>query len=276
MNRIARQDMMTHGRPRGTTLGRNRLWALALALWAATPQSLAAQVLLAAPGLSVDTGSHPSCVAIGDLSGDRRPTQAPADSTPPAGAARPPTAPAGATYFQIVPGKPNLARFESRAPLETFEGKTPEVSGRVKVDPAAIGDFMEVSVEVDLASLDTGIDLRNQHMREHHLETAKYPKATFRGGKVHKLSRPSLEADATVTFELEGIMDLHGVQKPLRVPVEMTYAVAGGVPQLQIVTHFDVKLADFDIKRPKFLVMQLDEVQHVSLELVASATKAAS
>jgi len=194
---------------------------------------------------------------------------APADSTAAADRAA-----AGSTRFEIVAGKPNLVRFESRAPLETFDGKTREVRGHVTMDPAAIGAWMEVQVEVDLASLDTGIDLRNKHMRENHLETAKYPKTTFLGGKVTYASATRLEPGATVNFTIEGVIDLHGVKKPLRAPVEMTYAVVDGVPQLKVKSSFQLKLAHFDIKRPKFLVMQLDEVQRLSLELVAQAPAA--
>ena len=32
---------------------------------------------------------------------------------------------------------------------------------------------------------------------------------------------------------------------------------------------FDVKLADYEISRPKFLIMKLDEVQHVTVALTA-------
>ena len=212
---------------------------------------------------------------------------APADSTAPANNAAPAnpapatgTAPvdstasghqAAGTTFSISAGKPNLVRFESRAPLETFEGKTREVTGHVTFDPAAIGSWMEVVVEVDLASLDTGIDLRNKHMRENHLETAKYPKTRFKGGKVVKTSGSRLEPGSTVNFQIDGILDLHGKQKPLRAPIEMTYSVVDGTPQLAIKTSFEVNLEDFEIKRPKFLVMQVDVVQHLTVELVAKA-----
>jgi polyisoprenoid-binding protein YceI len=177
--------------------------------------------------------------------------------------------PASGSDFQITPGAPNLVRFESRAPLESFEGKTRQVRGHVKLDPDSLGAWMEVLVEVDLASLDTRIELRNKHMRENHLETAKYPKTVFLGGKVHDLKAARLEPGQTVAFEIEGVFDLHGVKKPLRAPVEMTYSRAEGVAELHVVSRFQVKLPDFEIKRPKFLVMQLDEVQRVSIDLVA-------
>ncbi len=177
--------------------------------------------------------------------------------------------PAAADDYVVVPGKPNLVRFESHAPLETFDGKTSQVKGTLALSPGALGDSMQVRLEVDLASLDTGIEIRNKHMRENHLETAKHPQAVFRGGTVRKLSAPNVEPGAKVTFEIAGVLDLHGVEKPLVAAVEMTVASGEHGPELHVITRFDVKLSDFGIPRPKFLVMKLDEVQKVTVEFVA-------
>src|SRR5690606_23312653 len=88
---------------------------------------------------------------------------------------------ASAARYEIVPGDPNEVTFVSKAPLETFDGSTKQIRGRIEIDPQALGDSITVEVSVDLASLDTGIELRNQHMRENHLHTEKHPEAVFRG-----------------------------------------------------------------------------------------------
>jgi polyisoprenoid-binding protein YceI len=179
--------------------------------------------------------------------------------------------PGFAESFQITPGEPNLVRFESKAPLETFDGKTRQVRGHVKLDPADLSEWIEVNVEVDLASFDTGIAIRNRHMRENHLETDKYPSAVFKGGKVHDASQTQIRAGETVRFEIEGVLSLHGVEKPLRAPIEMTLETVDGRTQIRVAASFRLKLSDHDIKRPKFLIMKLDEVQRLSVELVAKA-----
>jgi hypothetical protein len=38
---------------------------------------------------------------------------------------------------------------------------------------------------------------------------------------------------------------------------------------LHVVTHFKIKLPDYSIPRPQFLVMKLDEVQSVTVDLTA-------
>lgn len=179
--------------------------------------------------------------------------------------------PGAAETFQIEPGEPNVVRFESKAPLETFDGKTRQVRGHVKLDASDLSQWIEVQVEVDLASFDTGIEIRNRHMRENHLETDTYPKAVFKGGKVHDASQKHMRVGETVRFEIEGVLSLHGVDKPLRAPIEMTLESVDESRQIHVAASFQVKLSDYDIKRPRFLTMKLDEVQRLQVTLVAKS-----
>lgn len=176
---------------------------------------------------------------------------------------------AAAETFVIAPGSPNEVKFTSKAPLETFDGKTRNVSGTIEANLGQLADSFKVEITVDLASLDTGIDLRNQHMREEHLETSKYPQAVFHGRSAAQLSQPALHAGETVTFICHGTFDLHGVTQPLDVPVEASLKSDQGQTTLQVTGRFDVKLSDYKISRPQFLVMRLDESQHVTVTLAA-------
>ncbi len=178
---------------------------------------------------------------------------------------------ASAETFRITPGKPNLVRFESKAPLESFDGSTRQVQGHVRFDPSNLGESIEVRVEVDLASVDTGIEIRDRHMRENHLETDKHPTAVFTGGQVRDASRSTLAAGQSVEFEIEGVLSLHGVDKTMRAPIKMTLEGSDGGAQLRVHATFRVKLSDHDIARPKFLIMKLDEIQRLTVELVAKA-----
>ena len=177
-------------------------------------------------------------------------------------------APAVAARFTIAPGAGSEVRFASKAPVESFSGRTDRVSGWVDCDPAALGDSVTIEVTVDLASLDTGIALRNQHMRENHLETDRYPQAVFRGGRLS--GGPSrLVPGETATLELAGELELHGVRRPLRLPVQVTLSDAPGGSRLRIEARFPVALAAHEIRRPQFLMLKLSDVQQVTLKLVA-------
>jgi len=180
-------------------------------------------------------------------------------------------APAGAARFTIAPGAGSEVRFDSKAPVESFSGRTDRVSGWVDCDPAALGDSVTIEVSVDLASLDTGIALRNQHMRENHLETDRYPRAVFRGGRL--TGAPSrLVPGETATLELAGELELHGVRRPLRLPVQVTLGDTDGGPRLRIEARFHVALAAHEIRRPQFLMLKLSDVQQVTLKLVAGGS----
>ena len=173
---------------------------------------------------------------------------------------------AGAADFNIEPGGKNFVRFESKAPMETVTGTTQQVHGSLAFDPASLGDTIAVTVAVDLATLDTGIALRNRHMRENHLHTDKYPQAVFHGARILESSAPGLGQGKTTKLRVRGILAMHGVEKVVEAPVEADLLPDGSVHAL---VRFDVKLADYEIPRPQFLVMRLDEVQHLTLDLTA-------
>lgn len=66
---------------------------------------------------------------------------------------------------------------------------------------------------VDLASLDTGIGLRNRHMRENHLHTDEFPEAVFSGSMAWPAEIPSMEPGVEVELEFSGRLELHGVTR---------------------------------------------------------------
>ena len=74
---------------------------------------------------------------------------------------------AGSTRFLLAGSRDsrNVVRFESKAPLETIIGITGKIDGTMDVDlreaATAAGQF-----EVELTTIKTGIDMRDQHMRE--------------------------------------------------------------------------------------------------------------
>ena len=95
------------------------------------------------------------------------------------------TADAATLRLEIDPAaKDNEVVFVSKATVESFEGRTREAVGSIELDPAALPDSLALRVQVDVATLDTGIALRNRHMRENHLHTDRFPHATFTGVKI--------------------------------------------------------------------------------------------
>jgi polyisoprenoid-binding protein YceI len=151
-------------------------------------------------------------------------------------------------------GRPNLApnqviTVESNTAFEDFVGRTTKVSGNLTVDitkKTGSGKLI-----VDLASLNTGIDLRDEHMRsEGWLNVAKFPNATF--------ETTSIKSKGGDKFELEGNFTLHGVTKKLKTMATAKYIAESEVTKrnrfagdvMQVKTKFNIKLSDYGIKIP--------------------------
>lgn len=170
--------------------------------------------------------------------------------------------------LQITPGSDhNEVQFRSEAATETVVGKTRTVRGTVTLDGAA-DTASHAEIHVDLASLKTGIDLRDRHMRENHLETSKYPEAVF---TLTSLALPTgaLAEDVRTPVRVAGRLALHGVERDIAPTTYLTYSTKGGAPSLRIKSQFTVKLPDYKIKRPQFLVMRLAEEQKILVDLTA-------
>ena len=182
-----------------------------------------------------------------------------------------PAAGAHAVVFAVHPGKDSKVVFTSKAPTETFQGKTDRMEGTLTLDPSALGDSISVHLEVDMASLSTGKKLRDDHMREDHLEVEKYPKAVFEGAALLSPAGAKLEPGKLTPFQIEGTFALHGVSRRLRFPAEATFTPVGQGGRVAFRANFSVALPDYQIKRPEFLFLKLAEVQEVEVSGIASS-----
>lgn len=170
-----------------------------------------------------------------------------------------------AERFIVDPDGGSHIVFTSKAPLESFDGHTEAVSGWLEFDPADLRIPPRFEIAVDLASFDTGLRKRNEHMRENHFETATYPQAWFRGGSLDGASVAGLAPGASAVVQLGGELDLHGVVQPLACEARLARAADG---RLTVEAVFAVKLSDHAIDRPRFLVMKLADEQQVKAILV--------
>jgi len=166
--------------------------------------------------------------------------------------------------WDIVSGDGTQVTFTSKAPLETFTGRTDKVSGWCGFDPDQLAGTVTMEVAVEMASFDTGLGKRNQHMRENHLETDRFPRSWMRGGVVDSASASSLPVGGTVSFGFVGELELHGVRRPVNCTITLSRPTAD---TLTATAEFPVKLSAHDIERPRMLVMKLADEQLVRVAL---------
>ncbi|RKZ11986.1 hypothetical protein DRQ50_12675 [bacterium] len=155
--------------------------------------------------------------------------------------------------------------FTSKAPLETFRGRTADLTGWLDFDPKNLVGGVSGELVVDPASFDTGKKKRNRHMRENHLETVKYPTARLLPESVISASSTTLPAVGEVTLRLLGTLDLHGVPRRMEWDIRLSRREDGSVA---VTAAFGVLLSDHGIKRPRFLVMKLADEQQVDVRFV--------
>jgi len=191
----------------------------------------------------------------------------------------PPEAEAEEREFRIHPGKDyNQVRFVSEATLESFEGVSHTIEGTIRVDPLAPCAETAAEFSVDLASLDTGISMRNRHMRKNHLHAERFPEASYSLRGCLGPGNGTLADGRSLELDVEGEFGLHGVVRREEMEVEVVLHDSGrGTPTgsegpvLHGTCAFIVKLSDYEIPRPEFLFLKVaDEIQ-VEVEFWASS-----
>lgn len=171
--------------------------------------------------------------------------------------------PASGQEYHVDRDAPRRVAFISRATLDTFEGVTERIDGYVLLDGEGVrpveGPAGEVYFEVDLASLDTGINLRNRHMRENYLEVDRHPFAVFQG----RIDAITATGDGSFDVSASGDFSVHGVSRRRSI----TCGVTPEGPRFRARCAFPVLLPDHSIDIPRLMFMRLAEEVRVELDV---------
>ena len=129
----------------------------------------------------------------------------------------------------------------------SFDATTSAISGslrRTESDATYAG-----ALRVDLVPLDTGIELRNSHLRETYLEVARGDQ--FRHATLTGIALAVPLPPDTVRHEtsFSGRLALHGVEMPVAGGVELSRRDGG----IQVQATFSLSLEAFDIQPPRYL-----------------------
>jgi polyisoprenoid-binding protein YceI len=137
----------------------------------------------------------------------------------------------------------------------SFEAKTSSVSGQLAVDPAQ-PSRLTGELAVDLKTLDTGIGLRNTHMRENYLEVAKGD--GFDRAVLSEIVLKGEAATVTGATTFTAMLLVHGTRKPVSGQARIARAGA----DVRVDASFPVNLPDFGIPEPRYLGVGVrDQVQ---------------
>jgi len=160
--------------------------------------------------------------------------------------------------------------FESETDFETILGRTHTVMGQVVADFEA--GTASVEVRVPVASLDTGIELRNKHLQSGDwLDAKKNPEIRFVSTTARQLEDGS--------WEIAGDFTLRGVTKPITVrarvkPIPAEAAKAAGLGKgdwLRVSVPFEVQLSDHGLAVPQKVAGRVSDTWKVKLNLFVNA-----
>jgi polyisoprenoid-binding protein YceI len=145
----------------------------------------------------------------------------------------------------------NQLTFFSSTPLEDITGVSNAVKGKVTFNVTDI-KTLKGSISIPVASLKTGIDLRDEHLKsDNWMDAESYPEITF---LIKSVSEVKMEADNKLQIKVTGEFTTHGVTKEIVVPISLTYLDASEQTKqrapgdlLGVQATFNIVLSDYDI-----------------------------
>lgn len=143
-----------------------------------------------------------------------------------------------------------------------------KIRGEGKIESATMqvtNGKLDGHFRVDLSTLDTGIDLRNTHMREKYLEVDKFPHAVLAFRKVPIAANGSEEV-------FGGRLDLHGHSRP----VEVSAKVERSGPRIRIAAHFTLLLTDYGVAIPSYKGITVAKRVALDVDAVLATADAAA
>ena len=154
-------------------------------------------------------------------------------------------------------------RFTSQAPIEEVVGVTDHIDGYVllngpRLEAGSAAEGTQLYLEVDLASLDTGLGLRNRHMRSNYLEVEEFPYAFFDA----TIERVEAVPAGGFRVTAQGVMNIHGVEREMDLPCDVSERGEG----YRVRCTFNTRLSDFDIEIPKLMFLKLANEVRLDLD----------
>lgn len=153
----------------------------------------------------------------------------------------------GSRLYVLDPARSHI-RFHAVSRLMSADGRFGRLAGEIRLDESR-PDTASGRLTVDVASIDTGIRMRDNHLRgDDFFHVELHPEATFVTSSVRR------EADRWV---VAGQLTIRGVTRPVTVPVTVT----GSEGTIRIVGELSVSRREFGVAYQSVLNPIRDEVR---------------
>ena len=147
--------------------------------------------------------------------------------------------PPGAVTSQVIKEKSKI-EFVGAKVTRDHKGKFNNFDGWIQYDGTTPS---RIAFNIDLASIETDTEDLTKHLKTaDFFDVARYPKATFVSTSLTPTPPGSKEGTGT-THMLTGMLDLHGVQKQVTIPVKAQVSPEG----VRTTSEFTIRRQDWGI-----------------------------
>jgi hypothetical protein len=152
--------------------------------------------------------------------------------------------------------------FFSSTPLENIEAHNKQASGIIDSETG------EVVVSLLMKSFEFEKALMQEHFNENYVESHKFPKGKFKGSIVN-YNEIAFDKPGTYTANMKGTLNIHGVDKEIETPVELS--VDG--EKIHVKGKFVASPADFNIEIPSVVRKNIAKQIDVNIDMTFSPFK---
>jgi len=157
----------------------------------------------------------------------------------------------------IATGKPGFIK---------IDGLGSGLKGNLKVT----GNLVSGQASFPLNTLDTGVSLRDKHLKDEFLQVQKYPDAELTVNKVSLAKNPTADGFSQDKVPFTGVLKVHGVSHPVNGTIDLNTSAGTTKGDAQ----FGIKISDFGFPEPKFMGMKVNDDVQVKVHLEAKKTNA--
>lgn len=157
-----------------------------------------------------------------------------------------------AQAYEILPELSRVG-FDAKSTLHDFSGVTTKVRGTFHANLASPGASFTGTIACDAAALDSGVEGRDEAMREH-LAAAEHPAITFTAQSFVADADGVDVAKMTSKGSVTGTMRIRGVEKQMSMPVTIT---VDGSRRVRIEGQAKVHLPDYGVPVPDKVVIKM-------------------
>lgn len=157
--------------------------------------------------------------------------------------------------------------FTSAAQLETINGVSSTASGTFSVDPSNLSSTSG-TITVPVASIRTGIDERDEHLRSPQwLNAGAHANATFEITSIRGAS--SLTANEDATLQVVGRFTIHGQTHDVTARVRAKWDGSTG---LRLRARFTIELDDYGVSIPSVVRAKVSNEISIQIDIRASVS----